>query len=127
MGMPAAKQGDRVVATDMHIVQPPGALPVLAPHPFAGTINDGLSTNVNIMGMPAATVNSTAANTPPHVAVGGAFTKKPADKGTIVTGSATVFINGRSAARSGDTVVTCNDPSDLPAGKVIAAGTVMIG
>ena len=42
-------------------------------------------------------------------------------------GSATVKINGKKAARNGDTAETCNDPSDLPAGTVIASGTVMIG
>ena len=31
------------------------------------------------------------------------------------------------AARSGDMVMTCNDPTDLPVGKVIASGTVKIG
>ena len=36
-------------------------------------------------------------------------------------------INGKAAARNGDIVETCNDPSDLPVGKIIAVGTVMIG
>jgi uncharacterized Zn-binding protein involved in type VI secretion len=31
------------------------------------------------------------------------------------------------AARNGDTAQTCNDPVDLPIGKVIAMGTVFIG
>jgi hypothetical protein len=31
------------------------------------------------------------------------------------------------AARNGDTATTCNDPSDLPVGQVIAVGTVFIG
>jgi uncharacterized Zn-binding protein involved in type VI secretion len=38
-----------------------------------------------------------------------------------------VMINGKMAARNGDTAMTCNDPADLPAGKVIAVGTVLIG
>jgi len=42
-------------------------------------------------------------------------------------GSTTVKINGKMAARSGDMVMTCNDPVDLPIGKVIAVGTVLIG
>ena len=51
MGMPAAKQGDQVMATDMHMIQPPGtAPPVLTPHPFAGLIDGGLSSDVKIMG-----------------------------------------------------------------------------
>jgi uncharacterized Zn-binding protein involved in type VI secretion len=127
VGQPAAKQGDQVVATDMHLIQPPGAPPVLTPHPFTGVINGGLSSDVKVMGLPAATQGSTAANTPPHLPIGGAFVKTPANQGTIQTGSTTVMINGKPAARQGDTAVTCNDPSDLPAGTVVAVGTVMIG
>jgi uncharacterized Zn-binding protein involved in type VI secretion len=126
--MPAAKQGDQVTATDMHMIQPPGPTsPVLVPNPFAGIINGGLSTNVNIMGMPAATQNSTATNTPPHVPIGGTFVKPPSNQATIITGSATVMVNGQPAARNGDTATTCNDPSDLPVGTVVATGTVNFG
>jgi len=42
-------------------------------------------------------------------------------------GSPTVFINNKMAARAGDMVMTCNDPTDLPVGQVIAVGTVLIG
>ncbi len=132
MGQPAAKQGDRVVATDMHIVlvqAGPSQVPTPLPHPFIGTINGGLSSNVKIMGLAAATVGSTANNAPPHIATppGTAFQKQPSNKATIQIGSPTVMINGKPAARNGDTAMTCNDPADLPAGKLIAAGTVFIG
>jgi uncharacterized Zn-binding protein involved in type VI secretion len=127
MGMPAAKQGDKLVATDMHIIVTPLETVVSTPHPFSGIIDRGLSSNVNIMGHPAATVNSTATNTPSHLPIGGSFQKPPANRGTIKAGSGTVFINGRAAARNGDTAVTCNDPNDLPVGKVVAVGTVNIG
>ena len=79
------------------------------------------------MGMPAATLNSTATNTPPHIPIGGTFVKPPSNKATIIKGSATVNINGKPAARSGDTAMTCNDPVDLPVGTVVAVGTVNIG
>jgi uncharacterized Zn-binding protein involved in type VI secretion len=128
MGMPAAKQNDQVMATDMHMIQPPGTSPpVLVPHPFTGMIDGSLSSDVNIMGKPAATMNSTATNTPSHVPIGGSFVKPPTNRATIIMGSATVFINGKGAARNGDTATTCNDPADLPAGTVVAVGTVMIG
>lgn len=133
MGQPAAKQGDRVVGTDIHIVMvpaPPGPpVPTPLPHPFVGMLNGGLSSSVNIMGKPAAVVGSTANNTPAHVptAPGTTFQKPPANKATIQRGSVTVKINGKPAARTGDTALTCNDPSDLPAGTVVAVGTVMIG
>jgi uncharacterized Zn-binding protein involved in type VI secretion len=116
------------MATDMHLIQPPlPATPVLTPHPFTGIINGGLSSDVTIMGLPAATQGSTAANTPPHLPIGGTFVKPPANQGTIQTGSATATINGKPAARHGDTALTCNDPADLPAGTVVAVGTVTIG
>jgi uncharacterized Zn-binding protein involved in type VI secretion len=87
-----------------------------------------LSNDVKVMGLPAAMVASTAMNTPPHIPMPpGTFQKPPANSATIRVGSATVRINGRMAARSGDTATTCNDPVDLPIGKVVSAGTVFIG
>ena len=128
MRAPAAKQGDRVTGTDMHMIQPPGtAPPVLLPHPFAGILDRGLSADVNIMGLPAATVGSRASNQPPHVPSGGSFVNPPTNQGKVVLGSLAVFINGKAAARAGDPASTCNDPSDLPAGQVVASGTVLIG
>lgn len=128
MGQPAAKQGDKVTATDQHLIQPPGtAPPVSSPLPFTGIIDGGLSSNVKIMGLPAATKDSTATNTPAHLPVGGTFVTPPSNKATIIKGSATVTINGKPAARSGDTANTCNDPADAPTGSVVAVGTVSIG
>lgn len=131
MGQPAAKQGDQVVAVDTHIVIVPGTPPVPTPlpHPFAGKLDGALSNDVNIMGVPAATVDSTATNTPSHLATppGTTFQKPPSNKATVKLGSPTVKINGKMAARNGDMAETCNDPSDLPAGQVIAVGTVLIG
>jgi uncharacterized Zn-binding protein involved in type VI secretion len=128
VGTPAAKKSDRITAKDVHMIQPPGgAPPTSVQHPFRGTIKGNLSANVNIMGKPAATMKSTATNTPAHQPIGGTFVKAPANRASIITGSATVFINGKPAARSGDTAITCNDPVDLPVGKVLAKGSVFIG
>jgi uncharacterized Zn-binding protein involved in type VI secretion len=132
MGKPAAKQGDTIVGVDTHIVlvpSPSGTVPTPLPHPFSGAIAGSLSSDVNIMGMPAATEGSTADNTPTHIPTtpGTSFQNPPSNKATIKLGSQTVKINGKPAARSGDMAETCNDPSDLPVGTVVAVGTVFIG
>lgn len=132
MGQPAAKQGDKIVAVDTHIVLVPsagGPVPTPLPHAFSGTLDRSLSSNVNVMGNAAATVGSTATNTPSHVPTppGTSFQNPPTNKATIKVGSSSVFINNKAAARSGDSAMTCNDPTDLPVGTVVAAGTVFIG
>ena len=131
MGQPAAKGGDRVTAVDVHIVVVPGTPPVPTslPHSFSGVLSGSLSENVNVMGEPAATVGSTADNSPPHVPTspGTAFQTPPANRGTVVVGSPTVFVNGKPIARDGDAARTCNDPDDLAVGTVVADGTVLVG
>jgi len=132
MGQPAAKQGDKINATDTHFVlepKGPNMVQDVQSLTFAGQLSGGLSNDVKIMGKPAAVVGSTADNTPPHVVQPPAtkFVKDPSNKGTIQSGSQTVKINGKAAARNGDPALTCNDPQDLAVGTVEADGTVMIG
>ena len=130
MGQPAAKQGDQVMATDIHIVMipsPGGPVPTPLPNPFAGQLDGALASDVKIEGKPAAVQGSTASNMPSHIPAGGPFQMPPANKATVQLGSGTVLIGGKPAARNGDTAMTCNDPSDLPAGTVIAVSTVLIG
>jgi uncharacterized Zn-binding protein involved in type VI secretion len=126
MGLPAAKQGDFIQAIDTHIVLVPGPPPVYIPlpHLFNGRLNGSLSDNVRIRGMAAATVGSTADNSPAHIPTppGTLFQKGPANRGTIKLGSVTVRINSKPAARHGDVAETCNDPGDLPVGTVVVPG-----
>lgn len=127
MGSPAARQGDRIVALDMHLIQPPGPTsPVMVPHPFSGIIDGAVSADVTIGGAAAATVGSSATNTPPHIPIGGTFVTPPTNKGSIVAGSATVTINGKAAARAGDQARTCDD-TGMTGGTVVAVGKVVIG
>lgn len=104
-GLPAAKQGDKVVGVDIHIIMiptPGGPVPTPLPHPFNGMLDSGLSSSVNIMGMPAAIMNSTASNMPPHIPQGGPFQKPPTNKAKIMMGSPNVMIgNGGSGSGSG--------------------------
>ncbi len=109
MGQPAAKQGDRVTATDTHIIMVPspgGPVPTPTPHPFSGILSIGLSPRVFIEGRPAATKDSIATNTPPHIPQGGSFSKPPTNQGKVMIGSPTVFIDGKPAARNGDLAMT---------------------
>jgi uncharacterized Zn-binding protein involved in type VI secretion len=97
------------------------------PNPFAGTLTGGCSTNVMIEGQPAAVVGSTATNNPPHVPQGGSFQKPPTNSGKILSGSTSVMINGKPAARLNDPVQTCNDPAPAPTSKIVCTSTVSIG
>jgi uncharacterized Zn-binding protein involved in type VI secretion len=128
---PAAKLGDKVVATDTHIVlvpSPGGPVPTPMPFEFNGAITGGCCATVLIGGAPAATEGSTAVNEPPHVPESGSFAAPPTNQATILLGSATVLIGGKPAARAGDQAMTCNDPAPLPVG-VVEGGeeTVLIG
>ncbi len=106
---PAAKKNDQIVGVDTHIVlvpapPSPSPVPTPLPHPYTGMIDGGLSSSVNIMGQPAATVDSTATNTPSHIATppGVSFQKPPDNKATIKMGSFDVMIgNGGSGSGSG--------------------------
>ena len=128
MGQPAAKKGDKAVGTDIHVVMvpaPPGSpVPTPLPHPFNGILDKNLSANVKIEGMAAATVGSIATNTPPHIPTppGVSFQVPPSNKGDVTSGSTSVFINGKGAARAGDPVASCDGSSTI-----VGASTVMVG
>lgn len=131
MGMLAAKEGDQIISVDVHTIMiptPGGPVPTPIPHPFVGEIDGDLSSDVNIDGKPAATVDSTASNNPPHIPMGGPFQSPPDDSGKITEGSSTVNINGKAAARLLDSAETCEDSGNLvPPMVVVANSTVMIG
>lgn len=102
--MPAAKQMDKIIGVDTHIIMipsPGGPVPTPLPHPFVGMISSACSTTVNIMGMPAATVDSIADNIPPHIPQGGPFQKPPTNQAKIIFGSADVFIDNGSGGGGG--------------------------
>jgi uncharacterized Zn-binding protein involved in type VI secretion len=123
MPKPAAKKDDKIVATDTHMLS---GTPMHLP--FSGPLDGNLSPNVLVEHKPAAMVDSTATNTPRHVPLPGtSFDHPPTNRGVVVAGSATVFINKRAAARDADAAKTCNDPVDLPVGHVVASSTVLIG
>lgn len=132
MGAPIARADDQVVGVDTHIVMVPAGpslVPTPLPHPYTGKLDGNLSSTVKANGRAVATVDSTATNQPSHIPTppGTSFQSPPSNKATVKIGSQTVKVGGKAVARAGDTADTCNDPTDMPAGTVVAAGTVLIG
>lgn len=130
MGAPVAKEDDRVVGVDTHIVlipTPGGPAPTPVPMPFSGKLSEQLSATTFVDNKAVAVKGSAARNQPDHVPAGGPFEKPPSNRAEIKTGSATVHVDDKNVARAGDTALTCNDPADAPNGVVIAAGTVFAG
>jgi uncharacterized Zn-binding protein involved in type VI secretion len=125
MRQAAAKQGDLIRGLDTHIINDPSG-PKSVKLPFTGALIGGLSPNVSIMGLPAAIEGSTARNDITPHPPGLPYLRPPANKAQITMCTSTVRINGKAAARNGDTAITCNDPVDLPEGKVITSGTVTV-
>jgi uncharacterized Zn-binding protein involved in type VI secretion len=127
---PAAKQGDKVIAVDTHIVMipsPGGPVPTPMPMPFQGQLAGSLSATVFIEDQAAAVKGSTADNAPSHVPQGGPFQKPPSNQATVQTGSGIVLLDDKPLARHGDVAMTCNDPADAPKGKIVATGKVLVG
>ncbi len=125
-----AKQGDPVSGMDTHILMVPspgGPVPTPTPMPFAGQLDGALSPDVVVEGKSVAVVGSTASNAAPHVPTAGPFQSPPANKGSVESGSSTVFANGQPVARDGDPALTCNDPADAPNATIAAGGSVYVG
>ncbi|GAA0953222.1 PAAR domain-containing protein [Kribbella koreensis] len=130
MPQPAAKLGDQVIGTDIHIVLVPasgGSVPTPRSMPFTGRILTGCSTDVLIEGKPAAVHGSVAVNQPPHVPTGGTFAHQPDNRGTLIATGVLVLVNGKPLARAGDKVLTCNDPAPAPTSTIVATGQVLLG
>jgi uncharacterized Zn-binding protein involved in type VI secretion len=114
--------------------------PSAVPFDFQGPLEGGLSQDVLIMGLPAATVGSTAINAEPPsnqeaVKSAGKLLTKTDDTGTVIKGSSAVLINSRSAARNGDLANTWDysvgpspgKPEEKTNATLQAAGSVLIG
>ncbi|MGE5402344.1 MAG: PAAR domain-containing protein [Ignavibacteriales bacterium] len=133
----AAKEGDNITGKSTVWVQP-GSSPTTVPFTYNGSIDNSFSPNVFIMGKHAAIVGSKATTNPvPPVPNLLSPIDNPVDNkiATITTGSSTVFINNKSAARNKDKAEAC-DFSTTPSpgkcdkkqnGNVDATGSVYIG
>jgi uncharacterized Zn-binding protein involved in type VI secretion len=124
MGNPIAKQGDRVVGVDTHVVIV-ATVPTPMPIRFDGELEEDVSPTVFIDDKPAATVGSIARDKGGHVPVGGEFQKPPSKMGSVSTNSVEVYVDDKRAARIGDPVRCCNDPSDRDTASIQGRGTVV--
>jgi uncharacterized Zn-binding protein involved in type VI secretion len=129
VGQPAAVMGDKIIGVcSVHMIpNPASGVPQPAPPmPFQAPLIQGLATKTMIAGKPAAVQGSSGMNTPPHIGLhpSDPFMAPPQQMGQVVMGSATVLIEGKPAARTGDQVLMC---AGLPGQLVGTAATVLIG
>ncbi len=127
MGAPAIVMGDRITGMcPNHLI--PGPLGAPTPSPplsFSAPITMGTIASVLIGGKPAAVLGSGGLNSPPHVGLhpSDPYLAPPAEKGTILSGSATVLIGGQPAATASSQAQCCITPGTL----VSTSATVLIG
>jgi uncharacterized Zn-binding protein involved in type VI secretion len=127
MGAPAVVMSDRITGQCLthQIPTPTGAPSPAGPLPFSAPLVQALATTVLIGGKPAAVQGSWGLNTPPHV---GLHASDPhalpnLQRGTLVSGSATVFFDGTPAATTSSSCTMCLEP-----GQVVSSVTsVLIG
>ncbi len=127
---PAAKEGDQVFAIDTHYVavpSPGGPVPTPTPMPFQGMLDGTLSKDVRIQDRFAAIEGTTVENKQVHMPSAGPLMTPPSNRGEVIDGSSTVFINDRPATWVGARVKTCNDCGNPAQGTVMGESTVRVG
>ncbi len=123
MGEPAAVMGDMITgACPQHVLPAPSA----APLPFSAPLRQGLATTVLIGGRAGAVVGSSGVCTPPHVGLAPAdpFFTPTLQVGRVVSGSATVFFEGKPAAKTASSATCCVVPATPLVGSAV---NVLIG
>lgn len=130
-GKQVAKQGDKVVGVDTHIVMFPsinGEIPTPMPLPFIGTLKGGLSNNVRIgkdSKKKVAVENSVAQHTNGHIAPPPAvgFQRPPDNQGKVTRGTVpSVKVNKEKVAVVGSKVSSCDDTNAPNRSSVVTAG-----
>jgi uncharacterized Zn-binding protein involved in type VI secretion len=128
MGEPAAVMGDQIIGNcPMHLIVNPATgapQPSPVPLPFSAALVNQLATTVQIGGKPAVVAGSWGLNAPPHpIHATDPYFAPLMQKGTVVSGSATVMFDGLPAAKTGSPSLCCSTPGNL----VGSAATVLIG
>ena len=128
MGTPAAVAGDQItgICVGHQTISPVGNPIPAPPMPFAAPLTTGLSTSVLIGGKPAAVVGSGGLAVPPHVGLHASdpFMAPPMQRGTVVSGSPTVLVEGKPLATMSSSCTMCMGPAT----SLVATGaTVLVG
>ncbi len=98
--MMAGKHFDPVMGIDIHIILTPAGVPVPVPHPYIGFLIDPfdyipiVGSTVIVNGIHRAQAGTAGKCVPPHIPIGGSFTKPPANECEMFMGSATVEVDG---------------------------------
>ena len=115
-GKQVAKQNDKVVGFDTHIMVIPAGMStanVPLPHPFIGQIKEKVSSDVKIGDKGVATKGSIAKHDDSmHMQLPGTikFQNNPKKEGEVTGGTVSkVKVNGKEVAVLGSQVTTCND------------------
>lgn len=110
--MPAAKTLDPVLGIDFHLIQPPGAPPVLLPHPAIGFVLDPfdfipkLGADVFVNGLPRARAGTFGLMVP-HFPLGGTFVKPIGNEMQLFMGSKIVSADGDAFSYLGLPALSC--------------------
>jgi len=112
MGSPVLVMGDRLtgLCTIHTIPNPTSGLPQPAPPlPFSAPLTVGLSTTVLIHGKSAAVQGAFGMNSPPHIGLHASdpFMTPVMQKGTVMSGSPSVLVEGKPAATGQSTCTGC--------------------
>ena len=131
-GKQVAKQNDRVVGFDTHIMVIPagtGTANVPLPHPFIGQIKEKVSSNVKMGYKGVATKGSVARHDDSmHLQLPGTiqFLNNPKKEGEVTGGTiGEVKVNGKEVAVVGSLVSTCNDVGMRDNSTIVALGASM--
>ena len=131
-GKQVAKQNDRVVGFDTHIMVIPagtGTANVPLPHPFIGQIKGKVSSNVKMGYKGVATKGSVARHDDSmHLQLPGTiqFLNNPKKEGEVTGGTiGEVKVNGKEVAVVGSLVTTCNDVGMRDNSTIVALGASM--
>ncbi len=128
MGVPAAVVGDQItgICVGHQIIGPLGNPLPAPPLPFMAAITTGVAPTVLIGGKPAAVVGAGGMCVPPHVGLHASdpFLAPPLQQGTVVSGSPTVFAEGKPLATMSSSCTMCMGPAST----LVATGaTVLVG